>query len=190
MKTPRHRASMRPTARRAGLSLAAVTLILAAICRADDMAVRDPRPAADTDAPAAAAEAAAPDPVTPRFNHHHAVRRFSVAQSIDESVRRLARGLDLDAGQQTRLREILVNQHRQVMLLRNGAAAASGDVTGATMAIYDQTRARIRAMLNDEQLKKYPAALPRDQTAPAQADLQKWLQMQDSKRTQNDGVPH
>jgi hypothetical protein len=42
-------------------------------------------------------------------------------------------------------------------------------------------------VLNDEQIKKYPAAVPRDQTAPAQADLQHWLQLQESNRKDEDG---
>ena len=75
-----------------------------------------------------------------------------------------------------------------MMQLRSGGSGVSGDVTGAMLAIYDQARARIRSMLNEEQLKKYPAAVPREQTAPAQADLQHWMQLQESRRKQDDGA--
>lgn len=149
--------------------------------------------AATADAPqptaAAAAEASVEPPIpsteTPRVSHHRPVRRLTVAQRIDESVSRLSRGLNLDLGQRVRLRQILVDQHQQMMQLRSGGAGVSGDLTGAILAIYDQARARTRSMLNEEQLKKYPAAVPREQTAPAQADLQHWMQQQESKRRQD-----
>lgn len=141
-------------------------------------------------AAAAGPVAPAPDAVTlpapggdARARHHGPARRLTIAQSIDESVRRLTRGLDLDPGQQARLRQILVDQHRQLLQLRSGNAPAP-DVTGTTLAIYDQTKMRIRTMLNDEQKKKYSADVPRDSLAPAQADLQHWMQMQESKRKQ------
>ena len=106
---------------------------------------------------------------------------MTVAQKIDENVRRLTRGLDLDAGQQQKLRQILLDQHRQIMALRQGNPAAQGDVAGTTMAIYDQSKARIRAMLTEEQRQKYSAEVPRSELAPAQADLQHWLDLQQGK---------
>lgn len=167
--------------RNAAMWLVAATLVVAAPCLADDQ----PAPAAPTDE--AAADAQAPAAI-PRVSHHHAVRRLTVAQSIDESVRRLTRGLDLDAAQQDRLRQILVDQHKQMMRLRNSGPGTSEDVTGVMLSIYDQTRARIRAMLTEEQRKKYPAAVPRDQTALGQADLQSWMKMQETKRKQEAGA--
>jgi hypothetical protein len=144
--------------------------------------------AAEVAMPDASAEPPAPNMESPRVRHQGPVRRMTVAQSIDESVRRLARGLDLDLDQQVRLRQILVDQHQQMMQLRIRGPGASGDITGPMLAIYDQSRTRIRSMLNEDQLKKYPAAVPHDQTAPAQADLQHWMQLQESKRRQDGGV--
>jgi len=141
-------------------------------------------PESGADAPASAADA-----VTPRVYRHGPSRRLTAAQSIDENVQRLARGLDLDPGQQVRLRTILVDQRRQLTQLRSGGSGASGNVTAMMWAIYDQTRTRIRAMLTEEQKKKYPAATPRDQTAPAQADLKHWMSLQESRRTQDSGAP-
>ncbi len=171
------------------MPLAALMLGLSAPCGPAVAAASDvPLPAAEAAAPEASAEPPTPNAQTPRVSHHRPARRLTVAQSIDESVGRLARGLDLDLGQQARLRQILVDQHRQMMQMRSGGSGVSGDATSAMLAIYDQTRARIRAMLNEEQLKKYPAAVPRDQTAPAQADLQHWMQLQESRRKQDDGA--
>jgi hypothetical protein len=175
-------------ARIATLLLVGVTLAFAAQCPAHEGAGGDDPPAADPAASSpASTDNAAADAATPRVSHHHPARRLTVVQSIDESVHRLARGLDLDAGQQDRVREILVDQHLQMMRLRSGGATASDNMAGAMLSIYDQTRVRIRAILTDEQLQKYPAAVPRDQTAAGQADLQKWLKMQENKRKQDGG---
>jgi len=123
----------------------------------------------------------APEAGSPVPRHRQPASRMTVAQKIDENVRRLTRGLDLDAGQQQKLRQILLDQHRQIMALRQGNPAAQGDVAGTTMAIYDQSKARIRAMLTEEQRQKYSAEVPRSELAPAQADLQHWLDLQQGK---------
>ena len=168
------------------MPLAALMLAFCAPCGPAVAAAADASQpaAAAASTPEASAEPPTPNAATPRVSHHRPARRLTVAQSIDESVRRLARGLDLDLSQQVRLRQILVDQHQQMMQLRTRGPGVSGDMTGAMLAIYDQSRARIRAMLNEEQLKKYPAVVPREQTAPAQADLQHWMQLQESKRKQ------
>ena len=187
------------TQRMAGLALVSLSTIALAFperCRADEATVAS-EPAAGSapaaPAPDSAASTASPTPpdqegATPRVFRHGPVRHLTPAQSIDESVRRLAHGLDLDASQQLQLRQILVDQRRQIVQLRTSGSASPGDMTGKILATYDRTRARIRAMLNEEQLKKYPPAVPRDQTAPAQADLQHWLDIQDSGRKQGDGT--
>ena len=167
-----------------------MTLVFSAASRADDSAAASDATAAIGPAAPAPDASVAPtlDAATPRVSHHRPIRRLTVAQSIEASVHRLARGLDLDPGQQARLRQILVDQYRQVLQLRSGNAPIPVDVTGTTLAIYDQTKARIRAMLNDEQKKKYSADVPREQTALAQADLQHWMELQESRRKQDDGA--
>ena len=175
-----------PVSRRQVVRTALMSLMMAlafsAACRAGG--------AVDaSDATAATVPAApAPDAASPRVSHHRPIGHLTVAQSLDENVRRLTRGLDLDPVQQEKLRQILVDQHRQVMQLRSGESAAPTDVTGATLAIYAQTKGRIRAMLSDEQKSRYSADLPRDTLAPAQADLAHWMQMQESSRKQRDGA--
>jgi len=165
------------------MSITTVTLAFSAACRADGgPGASDPAAAAAAPAPDVTAMPPAPDSATPRTSRHQPARHLTVAQSIDENVHRLARGLDLDPGQQENLRHILVDQHRQIMKLRGGNSAAPADVAGATLAIYDQSKARIRAILNDEQRKKYSADVPREGLAPAQADLQHWMDLQEAKR--------
>jgi len=106
----------------------------------------------------------------------------TVAQGIDENVRRLTRGLDLTAEQQSKLREILWDRHRQITNLRSERLDAGADRVGLNVAIQDRTKARIRAILNEDQKKKYSTDVPRDMTAPAQADLKHWMDVQESKR--------
>jgi hypothetical protein len=55
------------------------------------------------------------------------------------------------------------------------------------MGIADQTKARIRAMLTAEQKEKYTTDVSHEMTAPAQADLQHWMRIQESNRLKDDG---
>ena len=177
------------TDRIARIALASMTLAISVPCWADEGGAGDPAVAAEaaTAAPGTTAEVPAPDAPAPRAGHHLPARRLTVAQSIEESVSRLTRGLDLDASQQENLRQILVDQHRRLMKLRSANSGAPADVTSTMLAIYGQTKARIRAMLNDEQKKKYSVDVPRDDLGPAQADLKHWMDLQDAKRTQSQG---
>jgi hypothetical protein len=132
--------------------------------------------------------AAAPDPVSPgttapkaRVPRPHIHR--TPGQGIEETVHRLARGLDLDAPQQVKLREILWDQQRQMRRLRENPGPGI-DWASTTAGIVARSKERIRAMLNDEQKKKYSVDVPRDGLGPAQADLQHWIDLQDSRRQQ------
>jgi hypothetical protein len=110
-------------------------------------------------------------------------------QGIDQTVRRMARGLDLDPTQQTALREILLDQHKKMRTLRTEGSGTRVDWAAATVAIADQTKVRIRALLSDRQREKYSTDVPHEETAPAQADLGHWMQIQESNRRRDDGGP-
>ena len=175
-------------ARFALTSLVTATLAFVAPCRADDAPVAGNSVATVvSESPSSDAMSKTPDQEgVPRTAlRHRSTKRLTLAQSLDEGVGRLTRGLDLDPGQQESLRQILVDQHRRIMKLRSANSAAATDVTGTMLAIYDQTKARIRAMLNDEQKKKYSADVPHGDLAPAQADLKHWMDLQESKRRQD-----
>lgn len=144
-----------------------------------------PASAAQDAPPATGAGQAEADAAPVRVPRPH-VRR-APGQGIDETVHRLAKGLGLDEGQQKKLREILTDEQQQVWRLRRNPGAGV-DWAGASATIISQTKSRIRAMLNDEQRQKYETDVPRDQTAPAQADLQHWMQLQESKRQQDGGT--
>lgn len=158
-------------------ALALATLGLSAATRAEDAGA-----VAAVDAPA---DPPAPEAAAARAGRHSPAARRTIAQGIDDSVHRLTVALDLDADQQQALRQILVDQRRRILKLRSPDAAAAPDRTATMLAIYDQTRARIRALLNDEQKKKYAIDVPRADLAPAQADMTKWMELQEAKRRQD-----
>ena len=142
-------------------------------------------PAADAPKADSTAEAVKPDapaadkPVT---RTHRPPQRRTVAQGIEDSVRRLSRGLDLDATQQARLRQLLWDEHREMQAKVRQNPQPGVDRAAVTAAIIDHTKEQIRAMLNDEQKKKYTADVPREMTAPSRSDLEHWIDVQNSKR--------
>jgi len=128
MKLVRRLASTHRIVGIAGLSLAALTLGISVASWADESAPAAGEPSAVALSAAPTTEATvkppAPDADSPKPSHHRPVKRLTAAQRIDENVRRLTRGLELDPGQQEKLRAILVDQHRRILDLRSGNAAA------------------------------------------------------------------
>ena len=83
--------------------------------------------------------------------------------SLDDRVRTLSKALDLDARQQSELRKVLEGQREQVKRVWDDTSVPAGYRVSATQAISDNTADRIRALLNDEQKKKYnPPKPPRE----------------------------
>jgi hypothetical protein len=174
------------------VSMVMLGLASAGICRASGGGGDLPASAADaaeSSAPQANAQPVAPDGAGPVARVARSPTHRVAGQGIDQTVRRMSRGLDLDAKQQAELRQILLDQHRQMQKLRTEGSAARVDWAAATVAISDQTKARIRALLSDRQREKYTSDVPREQTAPAQADLGHWMQIQESNRRRDDGEP-
>ena len=87
----------------------------------------------------------------------------------------MTRTLELDAAQQARLRQILQDEHRLILEVRSEHSGPDADRVGPVLAILDHTRDQIRTMLREDQQIKYQASVPRDQLAPANADVEHWL---------------
>jgi hypothetical protein len=121
---------------------------------------------ADAVEPAPAAEAAAPR-----------AQRHVAGTSLEDRVRILSVALNLDATQKSELRKVLEAQREQVRLLWNDSAAPAAYRVSATRAISDQTADRIRALLNEEQKKKYnPPGRPHDTgTDSAKPGVEDWM---------------
>jgi hypothetical protein len=175
-----------------------LALACAAAARADEGSPAGSAPAANPVAPgdvkqpaAPAADAAMPPPAGTPGTPGTQRRRQPVArkpgQAIDANVRKLTQALDLNSEQQAKLREILLDQYRQVAKLRSQSPEPGSDRVAMNLALLDRTKARIRSILTDEQKKKYIVDVPREQTAPAQADLQHWMDVQEAQRRAGDG---
>jgi hypothetical protein len=181
-----------------------LTYVTSTVCRAEDgtaavatlesgalapvpAAPDAPVPETNLPVPETSVKSDTPGADIPRARVPRPQTHRTVGQGIDETVRRMSRGLDLDPEQQGKLRDILLDQQRQIRKLRSENPQAGVDWAGATTGIVDQTKARIRAMLNKEQKEKYSTDVPREMTAPAQADLQHWMRIQESNRQKDDG---
>lgn len=77
--------------------------------------------------------------------------------SLDVRVMALAQTLDLDAMQQSALRQVLEGQREQVMKVWSDSSVPATYRISATQAISSKTADQIRALLNEEQRKKYNA---------------------------------
>ncbi len=98
------------------------------------------------------------------------------ANALDVRVRMLARALDLDAGQQAELRAVLLEQRAQVERIWSDPSLPPPYRVSATEALSEHTADRIRALLTEEQRKKYNPPRPPDSAlAPARADIEYWM---------------
>jgi Spy/CpxP family protein refolding chaperone len=160
------------------IARAAPALALALVCLLARAAEPEGPNATDTsEAPARDSRATA----VPRQARHR-----STAQGFEDRVRRLAKGLDLDAAQEAKLRALLDNERRQIARIRSGGTQPDSERVGATLAVIDHTREEIRAMLNEEQRKKYPAAVPRELLGAPHADVEYWTRLTQSKQQGTD----
>ena len=81
--------------------------------------------------------------------------RHAAGASLDDRVKMLSKALALDAKQQAELRRVLERQREEVMKVWNDASLPAPYRVSATQAISDRTADQIRALLNEEQRKKY-----------------------------------
>ena len=113
----------------------------------------------------------APGASAPPATRHHA------RPALEDRVRMLSRTLDLDETQQSALRKVLESQRDQVMKVWSDSSVPAGYRVIATEAIADKTADQIRALLNEEQRKKYnQPRKPRDASAgAAQPNVEDWM---------------
>jgi periplasmic protein CpxP/Spy len=87
------------------------------------------------------------------------------AGGLEERIQLFSKALDLSAAQQTQLRKILLEQRQSVRKIWSEPTLPATDRVAATRALNERTADNIRAILNDEQKKKYspaPASTPRE----------------------------
>jgi hypothetical protein len=115
-------------------------------------------------APAAFAEEPAPHIAAPEQTKPPRDQR----PDLDNRARRLAKMLELTEAQQTELAKVLTNRREQIRKLWRDEKVPPEYRVGAMRAINEQTEDRIRALLNDEQKKKYVSSRPRDPARTSQ----------------------
>jgi periplasmic protein CpxP/Spy len=95
---------------------------------------------------------------------------------LDERVATLTKALGLDAKQQTMLRQVLQDQRRQVERIWLDESMTPAVRVAATRKLSTQTGDRIRALLSEEQRRKYD---PPSQADPGKtiggAHVEDWL---------------
>ena len=113
--------------------------------------------------------AASPEP--PRLRGQRSAR------IIDDRVKVLARNLDLNEAQQSAVKKILERRQQETLRLRLDTSISGDARIDRFRAIQDNTVLRIRAVLNEEQKKKYdPLVVRRLPSAPEQRSVEDWLQ--------------
>lgn len=134
---------------------------------------------------AAAAGSAAADassePAQPASTAEHPDLRSTsharITGTLDHRVKVLSKALDLDAHQQTELWKILDSQRRAVTKIWRDPAMLSSERAPATRAVEDRTAEQIRAMLTDEQKKRYNPPKPQG-VRSAPPDVEGWMERQ------------
>lgn len=136
------------------------------------------------DAPHAAASDGVESVAASAPSYRARVRGY--AATLDGRVQLLAKELDLDPAQQGKVRALLLAQSQNVALLWNDTSVPAALRVSRTQLIEERTADQIRAVLNDDQRKKY--IQPRQRVAPVGApggDVQDWMKSaQDQERAQ------
>jgi periplasmic protein CpxP/Spy len=123
--------------------------------------------------PASASQLVAQEapPSPPAASHHAHVRT-----TLDDRVKVFAKQLDLNDQQQAAVKRILEQRQRDTFRIRQDASLSGEERIGRFRALQDQTAERIRAVLTEEQKKKYdPLAVRRIQPSPDQRSVEDWL---------------
>jgi len=103
--------------------------------------------------------------VAAQYPVHQPLRHYN-SSGLEERIRTLSRGLDLDPTQQSSLRKFLEIQSEQVRKVWSDSSVPAAYRVSVTQAISDRTADEIRALLNEEQRKRFnPPKPPRDDMA-------------------------
>jgi Spy/CpxP family protein refolding chaperone len=96
--------------------------------------------------------------------------------SIDDRVRLMTKSLELNEHQQAAVKNILLQRQQQTIQLRQDPSLPGSERIERLRSLQVITVERIRAVLNDEQKKKYdPLAAQRIKSTPKRS-VEDWLQ--------------
>ena len=120
--------------------------------------------------PSAPAFPQTPAPAGPQLHTPRRYRRLSV----DDQVKGLARNLDLNDAQQSAVKRIL--ERRQQETVRIWRESSGNGRISQFRALQEHTAVQIRAVLNDEQKKKYnPFGQRTPQQTSPQPSVEDWI---------------
>jgi Spy/CpxP family protein refolding chaperone len=120
----------------------------------------------------ASALAQAPEATTPQPQVN---QRPSRRSNIDARVSMLAKSLDLTAEQQSAVKNILEQRQQKTLLIRRDPSISGSARIERFRMLQESTVERIRAVLNDEQKKRYdPMAASHMQSTPEHS-VEDWL---------------
>ena len=112
-----------------------------------------------------------PDSTGP-MHQTHAMHRAR----LEDRVKVLAESLHLDDAQQLAVAKILEERQQETLRIRRDTSISGSDRLTQFRALQDHTVLRIRAVLNEEQKKKYdPFAVRRVEPAPQQRSVEDWI---------------
>jgi len=96
--------------------------------------------------------------------------------SLADRVRTLAKYLDLSETQQSAVKKILEERQKETLQMRLDPSIVGSARIDKFRALQEETVERIRAVLNEEQKKKYdPLAVRRLPPTPEQRSVEDWL---------------
>jgi hypothetical protein len=101
--------------------------------------------------------------------------RSASARALEHRVAMLTKALDLDARQQAELQGIFAGQREAVRKIWNDRTLLAAERVPATRAVGDRTADQIRAILNDEQKKKYNPPKPPPAPDAKPPDVAAWM---------------
>jgi hypothetical protein len=109
---------------------------------------------------------------------HHAHRRVT----LDDRVKVLARNLNLDQSQQDAVLKILLTRNEEALRIRRDTSISGSARIEQFRVLQDQTVLRIRAVLTDEQKKKYdPLAVRGLKPDADRKTVEDWLELTSPK---------
>lgn len=106
--------------------------------------------------------------------------------SLDDRIKALSQALDLDEVQQSKLRKVLESQREQVMKVWSDSSLPAAYRISATQAISNGTADQIRALLNEEQRKKYnpPRRSHEAATGASERSVEDWMEVAKPKQVE------
>jgi len=172
----------------AALSLLVLTSVLGSAPQAagqsESPATLQPTTAQPATAQPTTPSAAASRPSNPSRRPRGLYRR----QTIDDRVKTFAKALDLNDKQQAGVKAVLERQQTEARQIQFDPVLSGQERIGKFRALQEDTVLRIRALLNDEQKKKYdPLNHGKQEAGSSDQYVDQW--MKNHQRTENQTQP-